>query len=250
MRLERGAQPPASAIPESLPELRAAVAAWEKAALEAKQSDREMIRLERTGRAQAERADAEQLAAALVKREKDPGGRHVTKYERDLASARRAAAARAIVERDAWAQVQKMFDEHGAALQKQTEDQAAKLRTQYLAAVDELERRHAALSSALAWSTFFADPATTMGGGIFHPGGFAATIKAPEPNPLDDGLIGVGDVLEELRWVGAERPAPPTNPAAAREDGGQTPPQPRHRTLYEQGMTGGIGVPGQAVEAV
>jgi hypothetical protein len=213
MRLERGAQPPSDIV--EVEAIRSALSAHESAAAAAKASDRELVLLERRGRHEAEQADAEELAVAIEAGKAPPKPKHVAEYEKQLEDGRRTASATKLVEARRWQTVLDAFAKHGAELEELTNRQIEQARSDYLEAVDDLERRHATLAAALSWKTFFAAPSTTMGAGVYRANGAGGTIKTPQPHPLDDTRILLADVLEAMRWIGTERPTPPSNPHQA-----------------------------------
>jgi hypothetical protein len=206
-QIQRGGVPPSSVV--EVEAIAAVLKAWEDALVAAKESDRAFVRLERSGRHQAEAADAEDLARALEEGKPPPKAKHLEKYERDLSEARRQASATRLVEARRWDAVLKVFDEHGGELEQLADRQIAKARDDYLRAVDELERRHQALSAALGWKQFFGRPGEVMGAGVYLPGTAGSTIKLPPAHTLDDSRVLVSTVLAELREVGAPPPPEP-----------------------------------------
>ena len=234
--LQRGAQPPASAVAQ--PQIRAALEQFEAAAAAAKAADREAVRLERTGRAQAEALDAEELARALEdKTARKPPPRHAVAYEKKLSDARRTAAASKLLEARRWQGVTEAFAQHGSELQAATEREAERRRRVYLEVLDSFQTALDAVAEMGSWRTFFADR-DVMGAGMWRAtSGASVAIMRPPPHSLADHLALVSDVVEELRLVGIERPKPVTNPAQARPDGGQTP---FHRPLSQQGVSAAV----------
>jgi hypothetical protein len=190
--------------------IRDALSAHESAAAAAKAADRAFVLLERRGRHEAEQADAEELAVALEAGKAPPKPKHVAEYEKQLEDGRRTASATKLVEARRWQMVLEVFAKHGKQLQELTNDQIAAARTGFLEAIDEVERRHAALSAVLAWKTFFATEG--MGSGVYRARAAGATVRTPSAHPLDDSQILLSDVLQAMRQLGAEQPPVVTNP--------------------------------------
>jgi hypothetical protein len=236
MRLERGATPPASAITQ--PQIAQAVAAWEAARDQAKLADRELVKLERAGRAAAEAEDAKATAQAIATNGKDPGNRAVARYEKALTDARRQAAAGVIVEQTKWQQVQAEFGAHGDELREGAEVAIEESRVQYLRAVDQLEQAHDRLARLLPWQVFFAASGTGNGTyrSVQRP---ESVLLAPERHALDPSRVTMSSVLVSLRSIGAPPPSTETEDVM--------PLEPRHRPLSEQGVTASIGAPGLSV---
>ena len=216
--LERGAQPPSGAVEQ--PEIRATLEHYEAATQNARDLDRQLVLLERNGRGRAEAADAAATADAIASGAKDPGSKHLTRYERELADAKRQASAAKLVEGRAWEAVQVAFREHGDELRQATERRLERARVAFLKALDDAERKHEELVSTLAWGTFFASEG--MGHGIYRASS-SATVPAPPVHAIDDTVVVTTELFAALRAVGALPPPPPiTNPAQLRPDGGQT----------------------------
>lgn len=237
--IERGAVPPSDAV--SQPQIKQALAAWERARLAAREADREMLKLERgTGRAQAEHADAEQLAVALEHGKPAPKPTRAAQFEQQLADARRQARATALVEQRRWADAQAAFAEHIGELREHTDKEFELRRGAYVSAIDAVEQAHAQMADLIAMRVFLAEDGP--GAGAFHAAGWASTITAPAANALDDSQVAVSDVLAELRDVGGPpKPRAGLNPQALQspESGQQA-----HIPPWAQGRTRAISPPG------
>jgi hypothetical protein len=229
--VERGAQPPSTAVME--PQIREALERHEAAVAAARDADRQLVRLERVGRQAAERQDAEKLAAALeVDGPRPKGGSALEAYERQLVDARREASATKIVEARAWEAVRAAFNAHSAELQEMTDKAIQERRAAFLATVDKCEESHRRLCELLPWQTFFGGP-DVMGSGTYRPAAAMAAL-APKRHQLDPTQVLVSDLYRALRSVGAEPEALPEglNPQAYQSAEGQ-----RHMPLFAQGVT-------------
>lgn len=250
MRVERASTPPAATI--EIEAIREPVERWEAARDTAKAADRELAELERgRGRLQAEQQDAAELAATIRNGKPAPQPHHVAEFDARLATAKREAAARVIVEQSAWSEVEASFREHGDKLTERAAKSFETARRAYLRALKTLQEAHTGLQQTKAMCVF-----TTASDAAYRPGGgflSVAEVPLPPPDP-DSGGTRVDAVLAALEVVGSDRPLHPpgVNPAAVRPDGGQTPPQ-RHRPLGEQGRSapfapsagpGAVRVPG------
>lgn len=247
--LERGAQPPSTAVEQ--PQIKAALAGWEQAAEQAKLADREQVKLARgTEGIQAQRRDAEDLAAAIEQGKPAPKPKHVAQFEQLREATERRARATALVEERRWADVQSAFVEHADELREATERQFERARAAFLAALDDAEHKHEELVATLAWGTFFATEGTSHG---MYRAQTTTAVAAPSRHVLDDGLVMTGELFERLRSIGAPPPPLPEglNPQAyaAKGEDVTRPLQPRHLPLHEQGRARAIGVPGRSIEA-
>jgi hypothetical protein len=248
--VERGAQPPATAVAQA--DVRAALKAHEDAVAGVRTADRAYVLLERSGLARAEALDAQATADAAANGSKDPGAKNVAKYQVQLSDAKRQASAAKITEARAWESVQEAFAAHSAELQETAEQEIERSRRSYLEAIDQLQVMHDELVKALAWRQFFAANGDLMGAGTYRAAQppFSTTVAAPPVHTLDDTRASTRDLLESLRTLGApEPPRAGMNPQAYAEGedfSGQLPP-PRHIPPGKQGVEMGISAPGGPV---
>jgi hypothetical protein len=206
MQLEEQFLPPSDAI--EIEPLRDAVRAYEQAAASAREAAQEATRVER-GRAEADRQDAEDLAAALEQNKPAPKPRHVQKHEQDLGDARRRAAATQLVRGRRWTDLEAAFREHGAELTEDTARRFEAERARYLAALEEFAERHRALGQAFVMRAFVeADGATAR----YRPGAVYASvhqIRIPPVEQQDGGGVNVATIVGLLAACGeVPEPAP------------------------------------------
>jgi hypothetical protein len=217
MIVELSFLPPSDVVEQA--DIKHALSEYEAAAHGARDADRALTQLQRS-RGQAERDDAEATADAIAKRKADPGPKHVSKYEQQLADAQRQAAARQVVRARAQRAVVEAFERHGEALREQVERDFEQLRADYLSALDALIEAHRALSAGFKLHAFCANDNGTA---RFRPGAvYAAVDQIPVPRLQDDTQLLLADVFERLVRVGAPPSAPRTLTqalAAAREAG-------------------------------
>jgi hypothetical protein len=235
--LEPGAIPPSTAI-VGVPELKAAVAAYENAVQAAKTSDRELVRLERSNaRALAEQADAQELADALEAGQPAPKPRHLAEHEQRLQDAKREASARAMVAQRAWTAVVEAFAKHRARLVARTEKEIESRRAAYLKSLGQFESDLRRLAEIEPMQTFLAEDGR-MGGGVYRQyGALTGSMPAPAPHALDPNQVLVADVLKALREIAVPPPPPVTNPDQLRKPG-------EHVPLAQQGRIAGVAPAG------
>jgi hypothetical protein len=211
-RLERGAVPPSDVV--SVEPIKSALKSHEDSVAAVRDSDREYVLLERTGRARAEVLDAQATADAIGRGAKDPGPKHVSAYERELTDAKRASACK-IVEAERWRDVEQAFDKHGPELQAATEAELEHALDEFVQWVDEGVQKGERVTRALNWKTFFATEG--MSHGVYVKNLGLGAITRPKPHPIDETLCALPDVFDVMRQYGQPRPAPPTN--VAHDDG-------------------------------
>ena len=237
MRVERGLLPPSATI--EVAAIAAAVERWETARDRAQTADRQYSELQRgNGQAQAEARDAEQLAGSIERGEPAPEPRFAQEFEAALATAKREALARVLVERASWEGVALAFREHGDELAEKAAKSFEQARARYLRAVKAVQTAHSALESAKGMKVF-----TAAGDGVYRPGAFLDVSEVPLPPPdADSGGTRVAAVLTALELCGSDRPLRPiTNPDMLRTD---LPPEQRHTLPWAQGRVRQLVPPG------
>lgn len=238
MQVERGAMPPSDVVPVG--EIKQALAAWEKAAQQARECDREQVKLTRgPERAKADALDARDLADAL--QDGKPGPKtatHAEAFARQLDDAKRQASASAIIEERRWDDVQAALAQHIGELRQHTDQEFERRRADYVTAIDLVEQAHTRMTALIAMRTFLAQDGP--GAGAYYRAGWAATITCPRPNALDDSQIAVPDVIAALRDVGGPpRAREGLNPQAYQgPEGG-----PRHLAPWQQGRVRQVAPP-------
>lgn len=239
LRVEPGFLPPSSIVEQV--EIKQAIEGWERATAEAKLADRERVKLERgTERIQAQRRDAEDLAAAIESGKPTPKARHAEAFEQQLADVQRRASATAIVAQNRWGEVVVAFEQHGDALIKLVNDAFEAARKRYVLAVESAEQAHSKLAETQGLRVFTSDDSNAP-----YRDGMAFINVSEIPIPamsVDSGRLPVASVFSLLRECGAPPPARPRglNPDAYRD----LPPEQRHVPLAQQGRSRAIAPPG------
>ena len=236
MDVELSFLPPSSAIEQS--QIRRALVAYEVATREHRDADRAFVQLQRR-RGQAEALDADALADAIGKGEKDPGAKNVTKYERELADAQRQAAARKLVLDRARGAVVEAFAKHGDELREQVAARFEQVHGEYLAALDVLVDAHRALVGEFRLHAF----CDANGAARFRPTAvYAAVAQIPIPAAQlqDDTRLPLDVVFELMRAAGAPPKRVITNPHQELVERGENPTRPFHRPLSQQGVVAPI----------
>lgn len=186
--------PSPSDVPQA--EIAAAMTNFHEAAAARLAADRGLAQLERNGRTDAERKDAEATAAALSSGKADPGARSVLKFERALVDARRTAQANALIVERARRDLAAAVDKHGGELVRTVRERFERSRGEYVASLERAEALHAQMSDQFGLVEW-------TGGGRFRVASkYLPTIPAP---PVGDGnRLPISAVFEALKNVGAE----------------------------------------------
>lgn len=186
----RPSLPPAEVV--EVKAIRNAIEAYNAARHAAHVADREATALEQA-HPQAVEKDRHLYAAAITKDKGDPGTPNTDAHDEQLNAARRHAAARKLVEEQAFDALRKAFDQHGPEWGDVAEQRLDTTRHEYDEAIDMLAEKHAALAQAESVAAF------ALGNSRRFSERSGGSVPMRRTN--SDHRVAVGDLLNALRTL-------------------------------------------------
>ncbi len=197
-------QCPPSEIVDHQP-IRDAIQSHQSARGAARDARKDLVRFERD-RELAMRRDIEATANAAQKGVKDPGGKHVAEFDKQLADKQRQVAALELVEQRLVNDLATTLDEHRDEWQAQLDQQLQDVRHERDSALNAAEALHDKLATVYSLRGFARDPRRYRGAQAF-----VRSMRMPRTG--DGDVVEIGATFAALRNVGSEPVAAVTNPA-------------------------------------